>query len=332
MRYQPKRAIHQLQGLPGFDKAFLEVFFKRMQNEADSGCSAIAEKELGPSTFKREDIDKLDMEANYETLCSKFPTLMTGMVAVTSKDRCYASAMKVPSYVQTGLNVQQGAFLTDPTPKGPSTRTFKAGPVKKAPRDATLKQLHVLLFTSRLPRLLLHMAPGGVWWTCDGCWDPLQAGYCTLAILARHVTVLLIKSNWLGFHYDIIIHCDIIYTPLDIIDILTIITSGYYLCHAQFIEERLQHGPRVRAEEGKHTRRLFFQEGISQDFKWRLRGFRLPCRGFEGGRRTSVHWSRDVGSIIKAPHGCCLGAENDGLQSRRRQCWTGELIEKYLSF
>ena len=97
LRYDVKRAMNHLQRLPGFDKAFLKVSYKRMQSEADSGCRAIAQTEISPSTFRREDIDKLDMEVNYERLCSSFPTLMTGIVAVTTKERSYASAMKVCS-------------------------------------------------------------------------------------------------------------------------------------------------------------------------------------------------------------------------------------------
>ena len=98
------RALNHLQDVPGFDKAFLEMSFKRMQREADSGCRAIAATEISPSTFERQDIDKLDMEANYEQLCSAFPTLMTGMAAVTTKDRCYASALKVITFISTGMN------------------------------------------------------------------------------------------------------------------------------------------------------------------------------------------------------------------------------------
>ena len=100
LRYDVKRAMNHLQRLPGFDKAFLKVSYKRMQSEADSGCRAIAQTEISPSTFRREDIDKLDMEVNYERLCSSFPTLMTGIVAVTTKERSYASAMKVCSPTQ----------------------------------------------------------------------------------------------------------------------------------------------------------------------------------------------------------------------------------------
>ena len=91
------RALNHLQELPGFDKAFLDLSFKRIRREADNGCRAIAETQIGPRTFERGDIDKLDMEADYEQLCSTFPTLMTGMVAVTTKERCYASALKVSS-------------------------------------------------------------------------------------------------------------------------------------------------------------------------------------------------------------------------------------------
>ena len=103
------------------------------------------------------------------------------------------------------------------------------------------------------------------------------------------------------------------------IQILTIITSGYYICHIEFTAQCVQHGARVGAEEGQHTRRLLFEEGIPQNLEWRLRGFGLPCGCFEGGRRTYIYWSRDVGSYCQAAQGCCHATGDNGLQSRRRQ-------------
>ena len=103
MRYQVRRAMNHLQGLDGFDQAFREICFKRVQKEADDGCRAIALTEVGPSNFQREVIDSLDMEVNYERLCSTFPTLMAGMVAVATKERCYDSAIKVFTFTQTIL-------------------------------------------------------------------------------------------------------------------------------------------------------------------------------------------------------------------------------------
>ena len=94
MRYQVKRAMNHLQ-------AFCEICFKRVQKEADDGCCAIAQTEVSPSTFQREVIDNLDMEVNYERLCSTFPTLMAGMVAVATKERCYDSAIKVFTFTPT---------------------------------------------------------------------------------------------------------------------------------------------------------------------------------------------------------------------------------------
>ena len=94
MRRAMTTALNQMQVLPGFDKAFLEIQHTRMQKEVDAGCRAIAETEIRPGNFERGVLDQVDMDEQYDKLCSTFPTLMTGLVAVASNERS-CKAVKV---------------------------------------------------------------------------------------------------------------------------------------------------------------------------------------------------------------------------------------------
>ena len=76
-----------------FDKAFEQFLFQRVQKEADDGCSALSEP--APSTLVRQDIETYSTEEHYATYVSTFPTIMTTMAAVVSKDHFDDGAVQV---------------------------------------------------------------------------------------------------------------------------------------------------------------------------------------------------------------------------------------------
>ena len=79
--------------MPNFDKAYEQFLFQRVQKEADTGCQALSEP--SPSTLDRQDIEKYSTEEHYQTLVSSFPTVMTTMAAVVSKDQFEKGAVQV---------------------------------------------------------------------------------------------------------------------------------------------------------------------------------------------------------------------------------------------
>ena len=79
--------------MPNFDKAYEQFLFQRVQKESDAGCQVL--NEPAPSTLVRQDIEKYSTEEHYETLVSSFPTVMTTMAAVVSKDQFEAGAVQV---------------------------------------------------------------------------------------------------------------------------------------------------------------------------------------------------------------------------------------------
>ena len=84
-----------MSALPKFDAAFQQFQFQRVQKEADAGCRLLSEP--APSSLKRQDIEDYSTEEHYDTYVSTFPTIMTTLAAVVSKDRFENGAVQMPA-------------------------------------------------------------------------------------------------------------------------------------------------------------------------------------------------------------------------------------------
>ena len=91
--YHPPTALNHMSRMPGFDKAFHTMLYKRIQKEADVGCRTW--QAPTPSTWKMEDVEKFDSEKFYEKLCITFPDLLTSLAAVATKKRSNVDGVQV---------------------------------------------------------------------------------------------------------------------------------------------------------------------------------------------------------------------------------------------
>ena len=91
----PYRALNKLSAMPSFPAAYQKFHFKQVRKEADAGCRMLSEP--APSTLKRQDIEDYSTEEHYDTYVSTFPTLMTTMAAVVSKNRFDDDAVEMPT-------------------------------------------------------------------------------------------------------------------------------------------------------------------------------------------------------------------------------------------
>ena len=93
MKTRPLPALKKLSTLSGFERDFCKFLYKKVQEEADSGCRALSEPK--PKDIKWEDLLNFEPEEYHQELGDTFPILMTCLTAVASKGCTWEQAIKV---------------------------------------------------------------------------------------------------------------------------------------------------------------------------------------------------------------------------------------------